>query len=145
MQIQPDGDLKWILVYQDHLTKFVHVRPVKSKRVPEIAYQLLGIFSILGAPRILQSDNGREFVNSIINKLNETWVGLKLVHGKPRQNQSQRSVEQINRDREDVLTVWLRSIFTTQGDGLGFFQVIRNRAYHKCIKCLLYEAMFGHQ
>ena len=59
MQIQPDGDLKWILVYQDHLTKFVHVRPVKSKRVPEIAYQLLGIFSRLGAPRILQSDNGR--------------------------------------------------------------------------------------
>ena len=38
MQSQPDGDLKWILVYQDHLTKFVQLRPVMSKRAPEIAY-----------------------------------------------------------------------------------------------------------
>ena len=27
MQSQP-GDLKWILVYQDHLTKFLQLRPV---------------------------------------------------------------------------------------------------------------------
>ena len=57
MQSQPDGDLKWILVYQDHLTKFVQLHPVTSKRAPEIAYQLLDIFSIFGAPSILQSDN----------------------------------------------------------------------------------------
>ena len=53
MQSQPDRDLKWILVYQDHLTKFVQLRPVTSKRAPEIAYQLLDIFSISGAPSIL--------------------------------------------------------------------------------------------
>ena len=34
MQSQADGDLKWILVYQDHLTKFVQLRPVMSKRAP---------------------------------------------------------------------------------------------------------------
>ena len=34
MQSQPDRDLKWILVYQDHLTKFVQLRPVMSKRAP---------------------------------------------------------------------------------------------------------------
>ena len=45
-----------ILVYQDHLTKFVHfLRPVKSKRAPETAYQLLDIFSIFVARIILQS------------------------------------------------------------------------------------------
>ena len=57
MQSQPDGDLKWVLVYQDHLTKFVQLRPVTSKRAPEIAYQLPDIFSIFEAPSILQSDN----------------------------------------------------------------------------------------
>ena len=69
MQSQLDGDLKWILVYQDHLTKFVQLRPVTSKRAPEIVYQLLDIFSIFEAPSILQSDNGREFVNSVISEL----------------------------------------------------------------------------
>ena len=37
MQSQPDGDLKWILVYQDHLKKFVQLRPVPTERAPKIA------------------------------------------------------------------------------------------------------------
>ena len=65
MQSQSDGDRKWTLVYQDHLTKFVQLHPVTSKRAPEIAYQLLDIFSIFRAPSILQSDNGKEFVNGL--------------------------------------------------------------------------------
>ena len=69
MQSQPDGNLKWFLVYQDHFTKFVQLRPVTSKRALEIAYQLLDIFSIFGALSILQSGNGREFVNSVITEL----------------------------------------------------------------------------
>ena len=88
IQSQPDGDLKWILVYQDHLTKYVQVRPVTSKRAPEIKYQLLDIFNIFGTPSILQSDNWREFVNSIVTELNAMWDGLKIVHGKPRHSQS---------------------------------------------------------
>ena len=47
LQTQPDGDLKWILVYQNHLTKFVQLRPVKSKRAPEIAYQMLDFSAYL--------------------------------------------------------------------------------------------------
>ena len=45
MQSQPDSDLKSILVYQGHLTKFVELCPVKSKLTPEIAYQLLDILN----------------------------------------------------------------------------------------------------
>ena len=144
MQSQQDGDLKWILVYQDHLTKFVQLRPVTSKRAPEIAYQLLDIFSIFGAPSILQSDNGREFVNSVITELSAMWDGLKIVHGKPRHSQSQGSVERANRDIEDMLMTWLQSNSTTHwGDGLRFIQVMKNRAYHEGNKCSPYEAMYG--
>ena len=115
MQSQPDGDLKWVLVYQDHLTKFVQLRPVTSKRAPEIAYQLPDIFSIFGAPSILQIDNGREFVNSVITELSAMWDGLKIVHGKPRHSQSQRSVERVYRNIEDMLMTWLQSNSTTIG------------------------------
>ena len=106
-QSQPDGDLKWILVYQDHLTKFLKLRPVTPKRASEIAYQLLHIFSIFGAPNILQSDNGKDFVNSVITELSTMWDGLKMVHGKPRPSQSQGSVERPNKDIEDTLMTWL--------------------------------------
>ena len=47
--------------YQDHLTKFCVLRPLTSKRVSEVAHQLLDIVLMLGAPAILQSDNGAEF------------------------------------------------------------------------------------
>ena len=43
-----------------------------------------------------------------------------------------------------MLTTWLQSNSTTHwGDGLGFVQVMKNRAYHEGIKCSSYEAMFG--
>ena len=49
-----------------------------------MSYQLLDIFIIFGAPSILQSDNGKEFVNSVITELSAMREDLKIVHGKPR-------------------------------------------------------------
>ena len=106
MQSQADGEFKWILVYQDHLIKFVQLRATKSKRVAEVAYHLLDIFRIFGVPAILQSDNGCEFANSIITELAAMWNGLKIVHVKPRYSQSQGSVERANRDTEDIFS-WM--------------------------------------
>jgi hypothetical protein len=61
MQSMRDGDFKFILHYQDHLTKFAVLRPLTSKLAAEVGFQLLDIFLLFGAPHILQSDNGREF------------------------------------------------------------------------------------
>jgi len=69
MQVQPDRDYKFICVYQDHLTKFVILRPLKHKSAEAVANVLLDIFTLFGVPAILQSDNGREFVNKIISEL----------------------------------------------------------------------------
>jgi len=57
------------MVYQDHVTKFVQIRALKTKRVEEVAKHIIDIFCIFGAPIILQSANGREFVNQKINDL----------------------------------------------------------------------------
>lgn len=40
--------------YQDHATKFVQLRPLKSKSAVEAAEELVKIFSIFGEPKILQ-------------------------------------------------------------------------------------------
>ena len=92
MQNQADGEFKWILVYQDHLTMFVQLHATKSKRAADVAYHLLNIFCIFGAPAILQSDNGREFASSIITELAATELAITEL-GKPRHSQSQGSVE----------------------------------------------------
>lgn len=84
MQSQADKEYKFIIVYQDHLTKFVLLRALTTKRDAEIAYKLSEIFLTFGAPCILYSDNGRKFANSIIEEFKILWPELKIVHGKPR-------------------------------------------------------------
>ena len=112
MQTQGDNQNKFILVYQDQLTIFVQLRPLKTKTAEEVAYVLLDIFTIFGAPSILQSDNDREFSNKIVQEACEMWPELKIVHGKPRHSQSQGSVERANQDIENMLSTWLEDNMT---------------------------------
>lgn len=143
-QSQPDDDFKFIMVYQDHLTKFVVLRPLKSKTADEVCANIIDIFTLLGAPCILQSDNGREFVNKIIDSLVNTWPKFKMVHGKPRHSQSQGSVERANQDIENMITTWMQDHKTSKwSEGLKFIQLMKNSALHSGIKRTPYEAMFG--
>ena len=75
----PDGEFKWLLVYQDHFTKMVQLRPLKSKCAIEVARALIDIFTIFGVPAILQSDNGKEFRNQVVRALKEIWPDMNFV------------------------------------------------------------------
>ena len=97
-QSLPDGEHKWILNAQDHMTKFCHLRPLKEKSASCVAWALYKIFSRCGAPLILQSDNGKEFRNSLISSLKVLWPDLQIVHGHARTPQTQGSVERSNGD-----------------------------------------------
>jgi len=131
MQSQSYNEFKFIMNYQDHLTKFVLLRPLKSKRAEEIAFNLIDIYTTFGAPAILHSDNGREFVNTIITELNMMWGDIKIVHGKPRHSQSQGSVERANRDVEDILATWMAENNSRDWpSGIKFVQFRKNRAFH---------------
>ena len=105
-QSQADGLYKFMLNYQDHATKFLHLRALTSKRAAEVAISLLEIFLDKGAPMILQSDNGREFVAEIISELKSLWPECVIVHGRARHPQSQGSVERSNQDVEKMVTHW---------------------------------------
>ena len=144
MQSAPQGRFKWIMVYQCHLTKFVILRPLSSKRAAEVAFQLLDIFLLFGAPAILQSDNGSEFTAQVITELKELWPQLIMVHGKPRHPQSQSSVERANGDIKDMLVAWMCDNNTQDWSvGLKFVQQQKNCAHHAGINQTPYKAMFG--
>ena len=144
MQSSQQGQFKWIMVYQCHLTKFVVLRPLASKRAAEVAFQLLDIFLLFGAPAILQSDNGSEFTAHVITELKEMWPELIMVHGKPRHPQSQGSVERANGDIKDILVAWMSDNNTQDWTvGLKFVQQKKNCAHHAGIKRTPYKAMFG--
>jgi len=92
-----------------------------------VAYQLMDIFCMFGAPFVLQSDNGRKFVNKIIQNLADMWPEMKLVHGKPRHSQSQGSVKRSKQDVRDMLVAWMSNNNTkTWSEGLQFIKSKKN-------------------
>jgi hypothetical protein len=64
----PDG-YTTLLVVIDVFTGFVILRPCKSSSAEEIAQEIWDIFCTFGFPKILQSDNGHEFVNDLLRAL----------------------------------------------------------------------------
>ena len=59
---------KYILTLVDHFSKLGQVWKMQSKVAFEIIDRLRGFFTTHGKPEILQSDNGREFVNEEMSK-----------------------------------------------------------------------------
>ncbi|XP_025414391.1 KRAB-A domain-containing protein 2-like [Sipha flava] len=143
-QSLPDGKYKWILNYQDHHTKFISLFPLESKRAVEVASNLLTIFLTFSAPKVLQSDNGREFVNSVINEIKELWSECIIVHGRPRHPQSQGSIERSNQDVENMLRAWMKDNKSKKWSvGLKFVQFQKNSSHHRIIGRSPYKALFG--
>ncbi|XP_066978935.1 KRAB-A domain-containing protein 2-like [Macrobrachium rosenbergii] len=93
MQTMREGSYRFILHYMEYMTKFHVIRSLKSKRAAEVANELLFIFLDIGAPHILQSDNGREFTAAVIQELAALWPEFVLVNGRPRHPQSQGCIE----------------------------------------------------
>ena len=146
MQSMPHGEYKFIMVYQDHLTKFCMLRPLPCKRAALVAFQLMDIFLNFGAPAILQSDNGAEFTAEVVTELKLLWPDLVIVHGKPRHPQSQGSVERANGDIKDMLITWLGDNATNNwAVGLKFVQFYKNTSHHSGIKCSPFKALFGSE
>lgn len=128
-QSTPDGEYKFVLNYQDHLTKFTILKALKNKTAEVVAENLVEIFSILGAPQILHSDNGGEFVNRVITAVANKWPGLKLVHGKPRHSQG--SVERSNQDVEAMKATYIADTNNTNwSQFIQFIQFKKNNALH---------------
>ena len=101
----------YLLVYQDHLTKFVILRPLQRKTAEEVAFVLFEIFCLFGPPHILQSDNGKEFRNvNLASMIRDLWPDCEIVHGKACHPQSQGSVERVNREIKKVLGSLMRKL-----------------------------------
>ena len=145
MHTVPDIGFKWILNYQDHFTKWVVLKPLKQKCAEEVASNLVTIFYSLGAPNILQSDNGKEFDNRLLlETLNALWPSTKIIHGKPRKPQSQGSVENANGRVENILQSLLEkeshSHWAKELDRVAY---MKNTTLHTILSTSPYKVLYG--
>ena len=83
--------------------------PLCRKSAAEVALNLQNhVFSYLGTPKILHSDNGREFINEIVKSVMKEWPGeVTIVNGKPHNPKCPGLVEQGNGTVEKMIGVRL--------------------------------------
>ena len=93
MHLPHDG-FKWILNVVDHWLKFTFALfPFPQKSVTSDLETW--VLTFIGLPSIIQSDNGREFVDNLFEEMLASWPGsVQHVSGQPRYPQSQGLVEQ---------------------------------------------------
>ena len=146
LQMVPDNGYKFILNYQYRLSKYVILRPLKTKTVAEVADCLVSIFFEHGPPSILHTDNGTEFSNkTLMARINELWKGTKIVHGRPRHPQDQASVERANGDFKNMLYARLRDVkkeCSQWVSELPHVQYSKNTAFHSGINYTPFSVYF---
>ena len=54
---------------RDHVSKFSWAYPLVNKTAASVAERLMTIFTQFAPPKILQSDNGRQIVVTVITEL----------------------------------------------------------------------------
>ena len=85
----------YILTVQDVFSRCVWLRPLTKKTSHQVARKLSKLYSEVGSPRVIQSDNGGEFKKAV-EKLCHT-LGIKIIRGSPYHPQPQGKVERSHR------------------------------------------------
>lgn len=97
----------YILNVVDCFSRFAFGCPLRGKGAKDVTRALISFVYTYGAPRILQSDNGKEFNNADLTEVLNEFKILKM-NGRPYHPQSQGRVERFNRT---VVEYFKRTIF----------------------------------
>ncbi|CAG2215436.1 unnamed protein product [Mytilus edulis] len=92
----PHKGFQYICNIVDCFSRFAFGQACKTKSATEISKVVLSYIYLYGAPRILQSDNGKEFRNSNLKEVVDQFDTVQM-HGRPYHPQSQGRVERFNR------------------------------------------------
>ncbi|CAF2059664.1 unnamed protein product [Rotaria magnacalcarata] len=143
MTSRPSGNFKWILHTKDSFSKFVWAYPLESKEVEPVTEKLLNQFYTFGPSCILQSDNGKEFVTQIINKMRKTWVDLVILNGKIPPVEARALIEHDNRTLVIALEKWMQHNHTDNwSKGLGPVVYAINTSLVKITNKTPFEVIF---
>lgn len=123
---------KYLLVCVDILSKFLWIRPLKSKTGEEAASSIKSIFSTKRIPKVLQTDKGTEFFNILVKKV-LAENNVKLIYTNSERKAS--VVERLNRTFKGLMYKYF-----TKTNNHRYIDVLQdlvekyNNTYHRMIK-----------
>lgn len=140
---QWNGGYKYILTVIDSFSQYGFTFALKSKKSNEVAECLRELFNSHCPPKKLQSDNGGEFIASIIKELCDS-MEVEIIHGAPYKPSTQGKVERFNQTIERELGKYLTNKEVKRWvDALPIITKSYNMTYHSSIKAIPFEAFYN--
>ena len=124
---------QYILVVQDLFTKWIDVIPLRAVTGKKIGSALREcVLNRWGAPKLLLTDNGTEFVNGILRQFAEEF---NIVHTTtPPYHPQANPVERVNRVLKTMIISYIEKDHGAWDQHLSEFQFAYNSAYHTSLK-----------
>ena len=95
---------RWIMTVKDHSTGLVYLAALPRKKAEYVAAELEKFFGFCGFPHILHTDNGKEFIATlVVDMMMRHNPNCFIVTGRPRTPRDQGSVENANKLVTQVL------------------------------------------
>ena len=132
----------YILSIVDVCTAYTALRALKSKEMEEVARKLWEVFTDFGTPKILQSDNGLEFVNKVMTAVT-TLYGIELRLSTAYNPRTNGLVERKNKDISKALKKFMEGNYGGWDDWLPLVQMSLNQAIGKRTGSAAFELMFN--
>lgn len=145
----PDRDYRYIFHWKDVFSKLSLLRPIKNKTAECVRDVLLELITTVGPPTKLQSDNGSEFKNELVDNLC-TEFNITRSYGRAYHPQANGNVERANGDAQKKLAIWVSTQKSAKDimdwiPGLYRVQWAMNSQFKRSLKRTPYELVFNRQ
>ena len=119
------------------------------KTAMEVARALCSIFREYGCPKIIHSDNGKEFVANVVTSMCSN-LGIAKIHGRPYHPQSQGQVESLNKKVKQFIAARLLSFSPDQQSDVWPWLLpeaahFLNNTWHSTINEVPFTAFYGRE
>lgn len=140
-----DGqEYRYILSVIDVFSRYIWLRPLRSKESTEVADALESIYQSEGPPKIIQCDNGREF-HGTVTQLAEV-LGCQIINSRPYYPQSQGKIESSHKSwKSKIKYDLLKTIDSNWVRDLPKYAMLRNEEYHSSLKASPFYVYHGRE
>lgn len=143
LPITEDGN-KFVLTFQDDLTKFSHAMPISNHEAKTVANCLVSFISMFGIPKKILTDQGTDFMSNIIKDLNRLFH-IKHSIATAYHPQTNGALERSHSTLKDYLKHYINQFQSDWDTYIPTAMFSYNTHVHSSTKFTPYELLFGHK
>lgn len=134
--------MEWILTQVDVCSGYTVLRALKDKTMESVARELWRTMADYGTFKICQADNGKEFVNELLEQFAKTY-GIDLRSITPYNPRGNGGVERKNQDVEKVLKRYMQNATGRWDEWLPLVQLCLNNCITAKVRSTPFALMYG--